>query len=72
MHLLLKEKEEYILSEIKKEADRFEATLAQGIKEFEKCIAGIARKNAFMDKLFNLCIYRKLVSFDEILKSTIM
>ncbi len=30
------------------------------------------RKNAFMDKLFNLCIYRKLVSFDEILKSTIM
>ncbi len=45
---LLKEKEEYILSEIKKEADRFEATLAQGIKEFEKCIAGIARKNAFM------------------------
>ena len=34
------EKKEYILSEIKNEADRFEATLAQGIKEFEKCVQG--------------------------------
>ncbi len=45
---LLKEKEEYILGEMKKEADRFEATLAQGLKEFEKCAAGVERKNAFM------------------------
>lgn len=45
---LLKEKEAYILDEMKKEADRFEATLAQGLKEFEKCVAGIERKNAFM------------------------
>ncbi len=45
---LLKEKEEYILEEIKKEAERFEATLAQGMKEFEKCVAGIERKNTFM------------------------
>ncbi len=45
---LLKEKEDYILDEIKKEAERFEATLVQGMKEFEKCVAGIERKNAFM------------------------
>ncbi len=47
---LLLEKESYILEEIKKEADRFEATLVQGMKEFEKCIQGIARKNEFMKK----------------------
>ena len=47
---LLAEKEEYILGEIKKEAERFEATLATGMKEFDKCIAGIARKNEFMKK----------------------
>ncbi len=47
---LLVEKESYILEEIKKEADRFEATLVQGMKEFEKCIQGIARKNEFMKK----------------------
>lgn len=45
---LLREKEEFILDEIKKEADRFEATLAQGMKEFEKCVTGLERKNAFM------------------------
>ena len=44
----LHEKKEYILSEIKNEADRFEATLAQGIKEFEKCVQGLERKNTFM------------------------
>ena len=47
---LLKEKEEYILTEIKKEADRFETTLAQGMKEFEKCVSGIERKNAFLSQ----------------------
>ena len=47
---LLIEKEEYILDEIKKEADRFEATLAQGIKEFEKCVTSLERKNEFMSK----------------------
>lgn len=47
---LLIEKESYILEEIKKEADRFEATLAQGIKEFEKCVQSIERKNEFMSK----------------------
>ncbi len=47
---LLTEKEDYILDEIKKEADRFEATLAQGIKEFEKCVQSIERKNEFMSK----------------------
>lgn len=45
---LLKEKKGYIQDELKKEAERFEATLAQGIKEFEKCVNGLERKNAFM------------------------
>lgn len=47
---LLIEKEEYILSEIVKEIKKFEATLAAGIKEFEKCVTGIERKNAFMSE----------------------
>ncbi len=45
---LLKEKKGYIQDELKKEAERFEATLAQGMKEFEKCVNGLERKNAFM------------------------
>ena len=45
---LLVEKEAYILDEIMKEAARFEATLATGMKEFTKCITGIRRKNEFM------------------------
>ena len=45
---LLVEKKDYILSEIAKEADKFEATLATGLKEFNKCIEGIKRKNEFM------------------------
>ena len=45
---LLVEKEEYVLSEIAKEADKFEATLATGLKEFNKCVDGIKRKNEFM------------------------
>lgn len=44
----LVEKKEYILEEIAKEAERFETTLAQGMKEFEKCVSGLERKNAFM------------------------
>ena len=47
---LLVEKEGYILEELKKETDRFEATLEKGMKEFEKCVFGIARKNEFMKK----------------------
>ena len=45
---LLIEKEQYILDEILKEIKKFQATLAAGIKEFEKCVTGIERKNAFM------------------------
>ncbi len=45
---LLQEKRAYILDEIKKEADRFETMLEKGMAEFEKCVNGIARKNAFM------------------------
>lgn len=47
---LLVEKQSYISDEIKKEADKFEATLAQGMKEFEKCVQSLARKNEFMSK----------------------
>lgn len=45
---LLVEKKDYVLAEIKKEADKFDATLATGLKEFNKCIEGIKRKNEFM------------------------
>ena len=47
---LLAEKEGYILDEMKKEAARFEATLTTGMREFDKCLQGIARKNEFMKK----------------------
>ncbi len=58
---LLSEKQGYILDEIKKEADRFEATLVTGMKEFEKCIAGIARKNEFMKKQDPAYIEEKVI-----------
>lgn len=47
---LLVEKKQYILEEIKRETDRFEATLVQGMKEFEKCVNSLERKNAFMSQ----------------------
>jgi len=42
---LLVEKEAYILEEIMKEAERFDVTLATGMKEFSKCIAEIRQSN---------------------------
>ena len=47
---LLSAKENYILDEIQKEIAKFETTLAAGIKEFDKCLTGIERKNEFMAK----------------------
>ena len=47
---LLLEKESYILDEITKEIKKFDITLAAGIKEFDKCIIGMERKNAFMSQ----------------------
>ncbi len=47
---LLVERENYILEEINKEIIKFEKTLASGMKEFEKCIFGMERKNAFMSQ----------------------
>lgn len=44
----LKEKEEYVLSEIQKEIDKFKRTIEAGTKEFEKVVNGIERKNTFM------------------------
>lgn len=45
---LLIEKKDYIIEEISKEVEKFNKALALGIKEFEKVIAGIERKNQFM------------------------
>lgn len=47
---LLKEKKGYVLAEIEKETVKFEATLASGIKEFDKMITGLIRKNQFMSE----------------------
>ena len=47
---LLIEKEENILSELDKESKKFEATLVAGMREFDKCIVAIERKNAFMSQ----------------------
>ena len=47
---LLTEREDYILGEIKKEADKFETTLVTGMKEFDKTVSGLERKNEFMAK----------------------
>ncbi len=47
---LLVEKEDYVVSEIAKETEKFEASLATGLKEFNKCIDGIKRKNQFMSE----------------------
>ena len=45
---LLVEKKDYILSEIQKEVDKFNKTIETGSKEFDKLIAGIRKKIAFM------------------------
>lgn len=47
---LLKEKEEYILKSINDEAVKFNKTIENGIKEFEKLASGIERKIEFMKK----------------------
>ncbi len=47
---LLKEKEEYILSSIKAEIDKFNKTLETGTKEFEKLVSGLQRKVEFLKK----------------------
>ena len=47
---LLVEKEDYILSEIQKETDKFNKTIEQGLKEFNKVISGIERHKEFAAK----------------------
>ena len=47
---LLVEKEDYILDEITKEIKKFETALLSGMKEFDKCVNGMQRKNAFMSE----------------------
>jgi len=44
----LLEKEDFILTELNKEIEKFNKALALGIKEFEKVVSGIERKNQFM------------------------
>ena len=45
---LLLEKENFIVSELEKEIEKFTKALALGIKEFEKVVSGLERKNQFM------------------------
>lgn len=45
---LLIQKEDYILAEIQKEMDKFNKALDLGLKEFDKVLNGIERKNQFM------------------------
>lgn len=45
---LLIEKEEFILTEIQKEMDKFNKALEQGLKEFDKVISGIERHKQFV------------------------
>lgn len=45
---LLVEKKDFILLELEKEIKKFEATLVAGMKEFDKTVTGIERKNGFM------------------------
>ena len=45
---LLIEKEDYIISELNKEIEKFTKALELGNKEFEKVITGVERKNQFM------------------------
>ena len=47
---LLVKKEDYVIGEIAKEIEKFENSLATGLKEFNKCIEGIKRKNEFMSQ----------------------
>lgn len=47
---LLVEKEEYILSSIKAEVDKFLKTIETGNKEFDKLVSGLQRKVEFMKK----------------------
>ena len=46
----LKINSEKIAEELNKEEAKFNKTLQQGLKEFEKCVNGIERKNAFMSQ----------------------
>ena len=44
----LKRNEKLIAEELEKEESKFNKTLQQGLKEFEKCVNSLERKNAFM------------------------
>lgn len=45
---ILLEKEDYILSEINKEVEKFNKTIETGTKEFEKVVSGLRRKVEFL------------------------
>lgn len=59
---LLLQKESYILEEITKEIKKFEATLSTGMKEFDKCIVGIERKNQFMSQKDSSYVLETVIS----------
>lgn len=56
------EKEEYILTELNREIDKFNKALSLGNKEFEKVVGGIERKNQFMKQSNPNFIEEKLIN----------
>ena len=59
---LLIEKEQYILDELQKEIEKFTKALSLGIKEFEKVVSGIERKNQFMKQNNPNYVEEKLIN----------
>lgn len=59
---LLVEKQQYIIEEIEKENKKFTKALETGIKEFDKLISGMNRKNEFMKKQNPNFVEEKLIS----------
>ena len=59
---LLVEKEQYIIEEIEKENKKFTKALETGMKEFDKLISGMNRKNEFMKKLNPEFVEEKQIS----------
>lgn len=67
----LLEKEKYILSEIEKESSRFEKTLEQGMKEFEKVIENLTKFAPNVRKIAGQKIFRLFDTFGFPLELTI-
>jgi len=58
----LKENEAKIIDELNKEEERFLKTLEQGMREFDKVVSGMVRKNEFMAKSNPAYVPEKTIS----------